>query len=133
MNEQTTEATRSAADVRTSKRSTPVTTAQLIGWLASNLTSDVRGREHRKVALERAIGVLGRFVDAVGDDVQSLIPDLFLEMLIGGRWEVEHPELSAAVRAHITLMERQSGRRPTFVANGKTASRNRTVRARRGR
>ncbi|MFZ2493822.1 MAG: hypothetical protein WA208_20275 [Thermoanaerobaculia bacterium] len=133
MNEQTTEAAGSFAHEHPTETSTQITPAQMIGWLASNLTSDVRGREDRRAALERAIGVVGRFVDAIGDDFPSVMADQFLEIVIGGRWEVEHPELSAGVRAHITLMERESGRRPTFATNGKTASRSRAVSARRGR
>jgi hypothetical protein len=133
MNEQTMDATESVTDVPLRESSARVTTAQMIAWLASNLTSEVRGQESRRAALERAIGVVGRFVDAIGDDFPSVMSDQFLEIVIGGRWEVEHPELSAEVRAHITLMERESGRRPTFATNGKTASRNRSVGARRGR
>lgn len=113
--------------------SSALTKAQVIGWLAANLTNEVRGRERREAALARAVAIVGRLVEAVGDDARGLMPDFILDMYIGRSWELEHPVLNAEVRAHITLMERQSGRRPTFSVNGKSVSRKRTIGTRRGR
>jgi hypothetical protein len=109
-----------------------ITKAQMIGWLAANLVTDVRGRERREASLERAIAVLGRFVELVGDDAVSLMPALTLDMLFGRSWAIEHAELAADVQTHITTMERKAGRRPTFrPADAATASA-RCGRAKRG-
>ncbi len=87
-----------------------ITRAQIIGWIIANLGGDVRSRARRIRFQDRALTLIGRVVDALGDDIYKLWPRLSVDLLCGGGWELDNAQFADEIRAHIAHMEKAHGR-----------------------
>lgn len=87
-----------------------ITRAQIIGWIIANLGVDVRSRARRIRFQDRAVTLVGRVVDALGDNIYKVWPRMSVDLVCGGGWERDNPAFAEEIRVHIARMEKARGR-----------------------